>query len=130
MQMAQVVATRGTCDRKQVGVVIISDDKHLLATGYNGSLPGQDHCDEGGHDMVEGHCVRTMHAEANAVAHAARRGVSLEGATAFITTFPCWPCAKLLISAGVVEIVYAETYRPDERVAQACALSGVTLRGP
>ena len=77
MNIAQEVATRSTCDRKHVGAVIVRD-KTILSTGYNGSLKGLPHCDEAVCEMVEGHCVRTTHAEANAIVQAAKNGVKIE----------------------------------------------------
>ena len=115
MQIAKVVATRATCDRKHVGAVI-TRDRNILATGYNGSLPGQHHCDDVGHLMEDGHCVRTNHAEANAICQAAKNGARLEGATIYVTASPCWPCFKLIASAGIKRIVFGELYR-DERIA-------------
>lgn len=117
--MTHHVASRATCDRKHVGAVIVDANHQVLATGYNGSLPGQPHCDDVGHDMKDGHCVRTVHAEANAIAQAARKGVSLEGATLYTNTYPCWPCFKLLVSAGVAAVVYDDEYRTDPRVMSA-----------
>ena len=114
MEIAKVVATRATCDRKHVGAVI-TRDRNILATGYNGSLPGQHHCDDVGHLMEDGHCVRTNHAEANAICQAAKNGVRLEGATIYVTASPCWPCFKLIASTGIKRIVFGELYR-DERI--------------
>jgi dCMP deaminase len=116
MSIAKVVASRGTCDRKRVGCVIVKD-KMLLATGYNGSVRGAPHCDDVGHDMEDGHCVRTVHAEVNAVAQAAKRGESLDGAVAFVTCAPWWGCTKMLLNAGINSIVYDEAYRLDPRLA-------------
>jgi dCMP deaminase len=118
LAIAQAVSTRATCDRLHVGCVLVDDGHTILATGYNGSVRGREHCDDVGHDMVEGHCVRTVHAEANAIAQAASNGVRIWGATAFITAYPCWQCAKLLANAGVVHVVCAKAYRIDERVAK------------
>ncbi len=89
MNIASEVSTRSTCDRKFVGAVIVRD-KSILATGYNGSIRGLPHCDEEGHLMEDGHCVRTVHAEANAIVQAARNGVRIEGATIYVTASPCW----------------------------------------
>jgi dCMP deaminase len=127
MDIANVVATRATCDRKHVGCVLVVD-KRIVATGYNGSVPGQPHCDDEGHDMHNGHCVRTVHAEVNAVAQAARAGVSTKRAVAYVNTYPCWPCAKVLLTAGVSAIIFDSEYRVDERVEAACLRAGVTLR--
>lgn len=119
MKIAHEASTRGTCDRKKVGCVLVRD-RRIIATGYNGSIPGALHCDEVGHDMDEGgHCVRTVHAEANAIAQAARFGTPLLGAVAYVNTFPCWPCFKLLVTAGVRVIAYDAEYRRDARVEGA-----------
>ncbi len=104
MDIAREVASRATCDRKHVGCVLVKD-KYLIATGYNGSVGGLAHCDEVGHMIVNGHCERTSHAEANAIVQAAKHGVSTDGATAYITASPCWGCFKLLASAGVGRLV-------------------------
>ena len=114
MSIATQVATRSTCDRKHVGAVIVRD-KMLLATGYNGSLRGIEHCDEVGHLMQDGHCVRTVHAEANAIVQAARNGVRTDGASIYVTASPCFSCFKLIANAGIVRIVFGEFYR-DERI--------------
>lgn len=132
MRIAHTAARRSTCDRKHVGCVLVGRDRAIISTGYNGSVPGLPHCDEAGHDMDEGgHCVRTVHAEANAVAHAARGGRAVLGATTYVNTFPCWPCYRLLVSAGVAEIVFDAEYRPDQRVleAKAAVLRRVGERG-
>ena len=109
LEVAEVLAQRATCDRAAVGCVIARDG-FILSTGYNGSAPGMPHCTEAGHIMRNGSCVRTIHAEANAVAHAARHGVSLSGATAYCTMAPCRDCAKLLVAAGVKTVVYGAEY--------------------
>ncbi|MFQ6674111.1 MAG: cytidine/deoxycytidylate deaminase family protein, partial [Fidelibacterota bacterium] len=84
MNIAQEVATRATCDRKKVGAVIVRD-KTILSTGYNGSIRGLPHCDEAGHEIENGHCVRTIHAEANAIVQAAKNGVTIDGGEIYIT---------------------------------------------
>jgi dCMP deaminase len=114
MAIAAQVATRSTCDRKHVGAVIVRD-KMILATGYNGSLRGSEHCDDVGHLMQDGHCVRTVHAEANAIVQAARNGVRTDGAGIYVTASPCFSCFKLIANAGIVRIVFGEFYR-DERI--------------
>lgn len=112
MEIAKVVATRGTCDRKHVGAVIVRD-RRILSSGYNGSVAGMPHCDEVGHLMEDGHCVRTIHGEANAIIQAARNGVMLEGSTLYTTASPCWPCFKLISNSGIKKVVYGEFYRDD-----------------
>lgn len=114
MGIATQVAARSTCDRKHVGAVIVRD-KMILATGYNGSLRGSEHCDDVGHLMQDGHCVRTVHAEANAIVQAARNGVRTDGAGIYVTASPCFACFKLIANAGIVRIVFGEFYR-DERI--------------
>jgi dCMP deaminase len=113
LKIAYAVSERSTCDRAFVGCVLVRD-KRILTTGFNGSPTGQDHCDEVGHLMVEGHCVRTIHAETNAIIQAALHGVSTRGAICYVTHLPCINCTKALINAGISRIVYSEAYRPDE----------------
>jgi dCMP deaminase len=119
MDIARQVATRATCDRKHVGAVLVRD-RMILSTGYNGSIRGLPHCDEVGHMMENGHCVATVHAEANAVLQAARNGVRIDGATLYTTASPCWPCFKLLANSGCVRIVFGEFYR-DPRIFEVAA---------
>jgi dCMP deaminase len=114
MDIARQVATRATCDRKHVGAVVVRD-RTILSTGYNGSIRGMPHCDEVGHMMENGHCVATVHAEANAILQAAKNGVRIDGATLYTTASPCWPCFKLVANSGCVRIVYGEFYR-DPRI--------------
>lgn len=125
MDIARMVATRATCDRKHVGAVVVWGH-NIVATGYNGSLPDQPHCDVVGHMMEDGHCVRTMHAEANAIAQAAKHGPSVGGGTIYVTASPCWPCFKLIVSAGIKRIVFGELYR-DERITKFAEDSGIDL---
>ena len=125
MNIARQVATRSTCDRKHVGAVIVRD-RTLLSTGYNGSMRGAAHCDEAGHLMENDHCVRTVHAEANAVAQAARNGVRIDGGEIYVTASPCFNCFKLLVNAGVRRICYGEFYR-DARIGDFARELGVEL---
>jgi dCMP deaminase len=113
MAIAREVATRATCPRRSVGAVIVHD-RRILATGYNGSVRGALHCTEAGCLMEGGHCVRTVHAEANAVLQVGR--VSPE-ATLYTTASPCWACAKLVANAGIKSVVYGEAY-PDNRFTE------------
>ena len=113
MKIAAAVSERSTCDRAQVGCVLVLE-KRILTTGFNGSPTGQPHCDEAGHLMVDGHCVRTIHAETNAIIQAALHGVSTKGATCYVTHFPCINCSKALINAGISRLVYTNSYRIDE----------------
>ena len=112
MNIAEEVATRSTCERKHVGAVIVRG-KTILSTGYNGSVRGMAHCDDVGHEMEKGHCVRTIHAEANAVVQAARNGVKIENAEIYVTASPCYNCFKLIANAGISAIYFGEFYRDD-----------------
>ena len=125
MTIASVVASRATCDRKHVGAVVVRD-RTILSTGYNGSIAGMPHCDEEGHMMEAGHCVATIHAEANALVQAARNGVGIEGASIYITASPCWNCFKMIANAGIKEICYGEFYR-DDRIFEAAKTIGIRL---
>lgn len=125
MKIALQVSTRSTCDRKFVGAVIVKDNI-ILSTGYNGSIRGLKHCDEIGHIMENNHCVATVHAEANAIIHAARMGVSIDSAEIYTTSSPCWYCFKLIAHSGIRKIYYGEFYR-DERIFEAAEKIGIEL---
>jgi len=119
MQIAQLVKTRATCPRRSVGAVIVRD-KRILATGYNGAPRGLPHCPEGGpeHDwplgcLRAGHCIRALHAEQNALLQAAMMGIACQGSTMYVTCQPCNNCAKMIINAGIVRVIYEGEY-PDE----------------
>lgn len=129
LEVAHKVATRSTCDRKHVGAVIVRD-RSILATGYNGSIRGMPHCDDVGHLMVNDHCIRTVHAEANAVAQAARNGVRIEGATIYVTALPCFDCFKLIANACIQRIVYDEYYRGEQwdDILAACEKLAIQLQ--
>ena len=105
MNIAREVATRSTCDRKHVGAVIVRE-KTILSTGYNGSIKGLPHCDEVGCEMVDGHCVRTTHAEANAIVQAAKNGIQINQSEIYVTASPCYDCFKLIANAGINVIYY------------------------
>ena len=112
LKIAYAVSERSTCDRALVGCVLVLE-KRILTTGFNGSPSGQPHCEEVGHLMVEGHCVRTIHAETNAIIQAALHGVSTKGSTCYVTHFPCLNCTKALINAGIARLVYSVAYHQD-----------------
>jgi dCMP deaminase len=120
MDMAHLVSTRSTCIRRQVGAVVVKD-KRVLATGYNGSPKGTAHCEDLGCIRDQMHIpsgtrhelCRGVHAEQNAVAQAAYFGTSIKDATIYTTTFPCSMCAKILINAGIAEVVYCDSYVDD-----------------
>jgi dCMP deaminase len=85
-------------------------DRFVLATGYNGSLPGTEHCEDAGCWIINNHCIRTNHAEINAIAQAAHHGISVQGATAYVTNMPCTTCAKAVAAAGIKRIVIFSEY--------------------
>jgi dCMP deaminase len=125
MNIARTVSTRSTCDRKFVGAVIVRD-KCILATGYNGSIRGLPHCDEEGHLMEEGHCVRTVHAEANAIVQAARNGIRIDGSAIYVTASPCWGCFRLIANGGIARVVFGEFYR-DPKIFDFAQRLGIEL---
>ena len=120
MRIAEVAATRSTCLRHSIGTVIIRD-KRIISTGYNGAPKGFDHCLDIGcarnqkgiesGTMIE--CCRAVHSEQNAIIQAALYGVSIEGATLYCTHQPCIVCAKMIINAGIVRVVYRQKYSDD-----------------
>ena len=126
MKIAYAVSERSTCDRALVGCVLVLE-KRILTTGFNGSPAGQGHCDEIGHLMVEDHCVRTIHAETNAIIQAALHGISTRGATCYVTHLPCINCTKVLINAGISRIVYNIAYRSDENAANFLKAANIDL---
>lgn len=113
MKIAEVTASRATCDRKHVGAVVVVN-KTLVSTGFNGSPRGMPHCDEVGHELKDmggrQSCVRTVHAEANALIQAARNGARVDAGTLYTTASPCYDCLKLIINAGIVRVVCKEFY--------------------
>ena len=134
MQICAVVARRSTCTRAAVGAVIVRD-RIILATGYNGSPSGMPHCTEAGclvyssitpDGETEENCFRTIHAEMNAIAQAAKTGVSIQGSDIYITHSPCIHCLKVLINTGIMRVFYGKPYKL-ERVAELVRLSGIRM---
>jgi len=125
MNIAREVATRSTCNRKHVGAVIVRE-KTILSTGYNGSIKGLPHCDEVGCEMIDGHCVRTTHAEANAIVQAAKNGIQINQSEIYVTASPCYDCFKLIANAGIKVIYYDEFYR-DKRIIEKSKEIGIQL---
>ncbi|HPN38249.1 MAG TPA: cytidine/deoxycytidylate deaminase family protein [Melioribacteraceae bacterium] len=109
LKLAMLVSERATCPRMHCGCVLVKD-KRILSTGYNGSIPGDGHCEDDGCIIEDHHCIRTIHAEMNALLQCSIHGVSTKGATAYVTNMPCTNCAKALIAAGIVEIVIFSDY--------------------
>lgn len=134
MEIAKIVASRSTCLRRQVGAIAVRD-RRILATGYNGAPTGLAHCGEVGclraqRDVPSGErheLCRGLHAEQNVIVQAALHGISIRGATIYCTNQPCVLCAKMLVNAGVVEIVYAGDY-PDELASSILTEAGINVR--
>lgn len=148
LRMAALVAERGTCERAQVGAVIVKDGR-IISIGYNGSAPGQPHCTGVGCEVddhlctcgdcnpepfvdrckhAEG-CERTIHAEANAIAFAAKAGAATDGCEMYCTHGPCYPCAKLMLSAGIIAIHFNDPYR-DPRGEELLMRAGLNMTKP
>ena len=109
LKLAMLASERATCPRMHCGCVLVKD-KHVIATGYNGSIPGDEHCEDVGCMIIDNHCVRTNHAEINALTQAASRGNAVQGSTAYVTNMPCTTCAKALIAAGIKRVVIFSDY--------------------
>ena len=109
LKLAMLASERATCPRMHCGCVLVKD-RFVLATGYNGSLPGQPHCYDVGCLIVDNHCVRTNHAEINALVQATTHGVNIKGSTGYITNMSCTNCAKALIAAGIERVVVFSDY--------------------
>ncbi|WP_440895904.1 ComE operon protein 2 [Amphibacillus sp. Q70] len=110
MAQSHLIALRSTCERLMVGATIVRD-KRIIAGGYNGSVSGSAHCIEEGCYVIDGHCVRTVHAEMNAILQCAKFGVPTEGAEIYVTHFPCLQCCKSIIQAGIKTVYYAKDYK-------------------
>ena len=135
MEIAHTVSKRATCDRGRSGCVIVKD-KQILVTGYVGSPNGLPHCDDVGHQMkkmlhedgsVSEHCVRTVHAEQNAICQAAKRGIALDGSTLYCRMTPCRVCAMLIINCGIKRVVCEKKYHAGAESEEMFAKAGVKL---
>jgi dCMP deaminase len=125
--MAELARSRATCPRRRVGAVLVRPEQRILvSSGYNGAVRGAPHCDEEGCLLVDGHCVRAVHAEMNALLQCAVNGVSSWGTHMYSTDFPCVHCAKAIVQAGIVRLVYLSAY-PDEHSATILRAGGVEL---
>lgn len=135
LDIMKAVSKRATCDRGRASCVFVKD-KQILVTGYVGSPKGMPHCDEVGHQLkktihedgtITEHCVRTVHAEQNAICQAARRGVPLEGSTVYVNMTPCRTCAMLLINTGVSCVVAANKYHAGAESEAMFKKAGIKL---
>ena len=135
MEVAASISKRATCDRGRSGCVIARENQ-ILATGYVGAPAGLPHCDEVGHQMrkvlhedgsVSQHCVRTVHAEQNAICQAAKRGVAIAGATLYCRMTPCRTCAMMIINCGIVRVVAERRYHDGAESEEMFRIAGVIL---
>lgn len=136
LNLLEPLGSRGTCDRGRSGAVIVSHHHTILATGYVGAPPGQPHCDEVGHLMrtvidengnQSQHCVRTLHAEENAILQCAKDGIKLEGATIYTKMVPCYNCAMRIVRVGIKRVVAQKRYHADEMSLKLFKDAGVEL---
>ncbi len=136
MEVANAISKRATCNRGRSGCVI-AKDRQLLVTGYVGSPQGLPHCDDVGHQMkkvvhedgsVSEHCVRTVHAEQNAICQAAKRGIAIEGATLYCRMTPCRTCAMLIINCGITRVVCERKYHAGAESEELFAAAGIELQ--
>lgn len=136
LNIMDMIGTRGTCDRGRSGCVIVKD-KRIISTGYVGSPIGISHCDEIGHEMStvthpdghqSRHCIRTTHAEQNAICQAARVGTALEGSTLYCKMTPCYACGKMIINAGIARVVALQDYHAGARSKEIFAEAGVQFK--
>lgn len=135
IEIANAVSKRATCDRGRTGCVIVRD-RQILVTGYVGAPKGFPHCDEVGHQMkqtvhedghITNHCVRTVHAEQNAICQAAKRGISLDGATLYCRMTPCRVCAMMLINCGIKRVVCESKYHAGQESEEMFKQAGIEI---
>ncbi|MBT3816893.1 MAG: cell division protein DedD [Candidatus Magasanikbacteria bacterium] len=135
MKITKVVGERSTCDRGRLGCVIVKDHQ-ILVTGYSGAASGLAHCDEVGHQIKKvthedgresNHCVRTAHAEQNAIIQAAKVGISIKDATLYLGMTPCATCARMVINAGIKRVVCAKRYHAGEESEEMFRKTGIVL---
>ncbi|SDY50861.1 dCMP deaminase [Evansella caseinilytica] len=127
MAQSHLLALRSTCTRLMVGATIVRD-KRIIAGGYNGAISGGVHCIDEGCYVIDNHCVRTIHAEINALLQCAKFGVATEGAEVYVTHFPCLNCCKALIQAGIKKVYYATDYKNHPYAIELFDQAGVEVR--
>ncbi|MBM7697948.1 ComE operon protein 2 [Kurthia huakuii] len=126
MAQSHLLALRSTCTRLSVGATIVRD-KRIIAGGYNGSISGDDHCIDKGCYVVDNHCVRTVHAETNALLQCAKYGTPTNGADLYVTHFPCLPCTKSIIQSGIKNLYYAKDYKNNDYAIELFEQAGVNV---
>lgn len=127
MAQSHLLALRSTCTRLMVGATIVRENR-IIAGGYNGSVAGEDHCTEQGCYVVDNHCIRTIHAEMNALLQCSKFGVSTVGAEIYVTHFPCVHCAKAIIQSGIKAVYYATDYKNHEYAIELFKKSNIVVK--
>lgn len=127
MVQSQILSKRSTCDRLRVGATVVRD-RRIIAGGYNGSITGDVHCEEVGCYVVDNHCIRTIHAEVNALLQCAKFGAPTDGAEIYVTHFPCLQCTKTIIQAGIRKVYYEEDYKNHPYAVELFEKAGVELK--
>ena len=126
MAQCSLLAIRSTCTRLSVGAVIVRDNR-IIAGGYNGSVSGGDHCIDDGCYVVDNHCIRTIHAEMNALLQCGKYGIPAAGSTLYVTHFPCLQCSKAIIQAGISKVYYGTDYRNNEYAIELFNHAGILV---
>lgn len=127
MAQAVLLSLRSTCTRLEVGATLVKD-RRIIAGGYNGAVSGDNHCIDHGCYVVDGHCIRTIHAEMNALLQCAKLGISTDGAEIYVTHFPCLHCTKAILQAGIKKIYYLYDYHNDPYAIELIQKLGVEIQ--
>lgn len=127
MSQSLLISTRSSCERLSVGAVVVRD-RRVISAGYNGSVSGDLHCSENGCKVIDGHCVRTVHAEVNAILQCAKFGVMTDGADIYVTHFPCLQCSKVIIQAGIKRLYYLHDYNNNEYAIELLKHSAIQIK--
>lgn len=136
MRVAEVIAARATCSRGRNACVITTIDNHILTTGYAGAPSGFPHCDDAGHMIIEviengetsEHCIRTLHAEQNAILQAAKEGIPLKGATIYTLMFPCYNCAMSIARVDIKRVVARNDYQKAQKSKELFQQQGIAYK--
>ena len=128
MNLAKLAGERSSCDRANVGAVIVNRENRIIATGYNGSVGRKTpHCDEVGHTMRDGHCIATLHAELNCISYCAKEGIPLKDSVLYVTHFPCLNCTKALIQSGITKVYYHDDCRVDDYALELLKMNEIGI---
>lgn len=127
LRIVEVIGSRGTCDRGRSGCIIVKD-KNIISTGYVGAPSGFEHCDDKGHMIVDNHCIRSTHAEQNALINAAKNGVKTNGADLYCTMYPCFSCCKMIINAGIKRVIICNDYHESDMSKRAFFMAGIDTK--